>query len=184
MDAFDVVVLGTGAAGLTAALAAHDAGSSVAVFEKAQQVGGTTAWSGGMIWLPLNHHELEELKIADSREDVMTYLRSLSHDLMDEKLIASFIDTGPEMVRWLEANTPVTFQVVEGFPDYHPEHPGARSEGGRSLECPLFAFDELGEWAARGDRRAADGPQHHDERDAARAGRTAGCAGRGDGSVA
>ena len=148
-DVFDVVVLGTGAAGLTAALAAHDAGSSVAVFEKAQQVGGTTAWSGGMIWLPLNHHELEELKIADSREDVMTYLKSLSHDLMDEKLIASFIDTGPEMVRWLEANTPVTFQVVEGFPDYHPEHPGARSEGGRSLECPLFAFDELGEWAAQ-----------------------------------
>ena len=51
------------------------------------------------------------------------------------------------MVRWLEANTPVRFQIIQDFPDYHPEHPGGKKGGGRSLECPLFAFDELGEWA-------------------------------------
>ena len=145
---FDVVVLGTGAAGLTAAIVAHEGGASVGLFEKGGQVGGTSAWSGGMVWIPLNDHEFE-LGISDSRDEVLTYLMSLSHGLIDEKLAAAFVDTGPEMVRWLEANTPVMFLVVQGFPDYHPEHPGAKRGGGRSLECPLFAFDELGPWAEK-----------------------------------
>ncbi len=146
--AFDVIVLGTGAAGLTAALSAHDAGASVGLFEKDTQVGGTSAWSGGMLWIPLNHHEAE-LGIADTRDEVLTYLASLSHGMIDEKLAAGYIDAGPEMITWLEANTPAIFRVVEGFPDYHPEHPGAKPGGGRSLECPLFPFDELGDWAGR-----------------------------------
>ncbi len=63
-----VVVLGTGGAGLTATITAHDAGAKVKVFEKADQVGGTTAWSGGMIWIPNNHLEAE-FGIRDSREE-------------------------------------------------------------------------------------------------------------------
>ena len=147
-DTYDVVVLGTGAAGLTAALAAHDQGASVGLFEKSDQVGGTTAWSGGMVWVPVNPHQAE-LGIEDSREEVLTYLQSLSHDLIDEKLAAAYIDAGPAMVRWLESSTPVRFEIVEGFPDYHPEHPGGKPGGGRSLECPLFPFDELGPWAEK-----------------------------------
>jgi 3-oxosteroid 1-dehydrogenase len=145
---YDVVVLGTGAAGLTAAVVAHDHGASVAVFEKADAVGGTSAWSGGMLWIPLNPHEME-LGVEDTRDEVLTYLASLSHGLIDDKLAAVYVDTGPEMIAWLEANTPVQFRAVEGFPDYHPEHPGGKPQGGRSLECPLFPFDELGEWASR-----------------------------------
>ena len=141
-------MLGTGAAGLTAALAAHDGGASVAVFEKADEVGGTSAWSGGMVWIPLTDHEAE-LGIADSRDEVLTYLASLSHDMIDEKLAAAYVDAGPEVIRWLEANTPATFRIVRDFPDYHPEHPGGKPGGGRSLECPLFPFDELGPWAAK-----------------------------------
>ena len=67
MERYDVVVLGTGAAGLTAAIAAHEGGASVAVFEKADKVGGTTAWSGGQVWIPNNPH-MGEVAVNDSRE--------------------------------------------------------------------------------------------------------------------
>jgi 3-oxosteroid 1-dehydrogenase len=148
METFDVVVLGTGAAALAAALRAHDEGASVGLFEKADTVGGTSAWSGGMVWIPQNPH-MSELGIEDSRDEAMTYLRSLSEGLIDEQLAAALIDAGPETISWLEANTPTRFQIIKDFPDYHPEHPGAKPGGGRSLECPLFPFDELGEWAGR-----------------------------------
>lgn len=148
MQEFDVIVLGTGGAGLTAAIKAHDEGASVGIFEKAEHVGGTTAWSGGMIWIPNNHH-MAELGLHDSRDDAMTYLMSLSHGLIDERLAKSFVETGPEMVEWLESNTPLEFVTVEGFPDYHPEFECGKPEGGRSLECPLFSFKELGDWQDR-----------------------------------
>ena len=66
-----VIVLGTGGSGLTAALAAHDSGAEVTVFEKHDQIGGTTAWSGGMIWVPNNRHE-GQLGVDDSREKALT----------------------------------------------------------------------------------------------------------------
>ena len=148
MERYDVVVLGTGAAGLTAAIAAHEGGASVAVFEKADQVGGTTAWSGGQVWIPNNPH-MAEVGVTDSREQALTYVMSLSRDLLEQRLVEAYIDAGPEMVELLEAKTPVQFYAVAGMPDYHPEFPGGSPGGGRTLECPIFAFDELGEWADR-----------------------------------
>ena len=148
MDEFDVVVLGTGAAGLTGAIAAHEHGARVGVFEKADTVGGTTAWSGGMVWLPMHPH-MAEAGITDTRDEVLGYLESLSFGTIDPHLAATFVDTTSEMIRFLEARTPVHFRACPGFPDYHPEHPGGKSTGGRSLECPLFAFGELGDWASR-----------------------------------
>jgi 3-oxosteroid 1-dehydrogenase len=145
VESFDVIVLGTGAAALTAAIRAADEGATVGLFEKADTVGGTSAWSGGMIWIPMNPH-MAELGIDDSREQVMTYLRSLSNGLIDETLAGAMVDAGPEVVSYLETHTPVRFQIIKDFPDYHPEHPGAKPGGGRSLECPLFPFDELGPW--------------------------------------
>jgi succinate dehydrogenase/fumarate reductase flavoprotein subunit len=144
METLDVAVLGSGASGLAAALAAHGHGASVVVFEKGLQLGGTSAWSGGMIWIPNNPH-MQAAGIEDSREEALTYLTSLSHDLIDPALAEAFVDHGPEMVRWMEANTPAQFQLVPEFPDYHPEFPGGKPGGGRSLECPLFSYDELGE---------------------------------------
>ncbi len=93
---YDVVVLGTGAAGLTAALRAAAGGAQVGLFEKADTVGGTTAWSGGTVWLPNNRHE-GELGFSDSREEVLTYLMSLSHGLMEQPLVEAYVDTAPEV---------------------------------------------------------------------------------------
>ena len=143
---FDVVVLGSGAAGLTAALAASDDGASVGLYEKSAFLGGTTAMSGGIIWMPNNHHQ-EELGIEDSREMALAYLDSLSLGQIDSDMAATFVDRGPEMLKWVEANTPCSFHLIESYPDYHPEHPGGLANGGRSLDNALFSFSELGEWA-------------------------------------
>lgn len=148
MEEVDVVVLGTGAAGLTAAVMAHDGGARVAVFEKAHQVGGTTAWSGGQVWIPNNPH-MASVGVEDSREQALTYIMSLSRDMLEPRLVEAFVDAGPPMVEHLEAKTPVTFYAVAGMPDYHPEFPGGSPGGGRTLECPIYPFDELGEWAER-----------------------------------
>lgn len=145
---YDVVVLGTGAAGLVAAVAAADAGASVGVFEKADRIGGTTALSGGTTWIPVNPHQ-DAVGVSDCRADALAYLESLSHGMIDPLLAAVLVDTGPELIRWLERATPVRFHIATGLPDYHPEHPGGKPQGGRSLDPALFSFRELGEWADR-----------------------------------
>jgi 3-oxosteroid 1-dehydrogenase len=147
-DEFDVVVLGTGAAGMVAAVTAHDAGARVGLFEKSDLVGGTTAMSGGIVWMPNNHHQ-EAAGIVDSRQMAIEYLESLSLGQIDSDMAAAFVDQGPEAVRWVEDNTPCQFHLVEGYPDYHPEHPGGLPGGGRSLDNALFPFPELGEWRAK-----------------------------------
>ena len=148
MEQFDVVVLGTGAAGLTAAITAHDGGARVLVLEKAEQVGGTTAWSGGQIWIPNNPH-MAEVGASDSREEALEYILSLSRDMLELDLVQAYVDAGPGMVEYLETRTPVRFYALAGMPDYHPEFPGGRPGGGRTLECPIYPFEELGEWAGR-----------------------------------
>ena len=145
---FDVVVLGSGAAGLTAAIAAAEGGARVAIVEKADQVGGTSAWSGGHVWIPDNPH-MAAVGATDSPTQALTYIMSLSRGLIDEELMQSYIAAGPEMVRFLDSRAGTDFYAVKDFPDYHPEHPGGLPGGGRTLECPLFAFDQLGEWAGR-----------------------------------
>jgi 3-oxosteroid 1-dehydrogenase len=159
VEQFDVVVLGTGAAGLTAAISAYEGGATVAVFEKADLVGGTTAWSGGQVWIPNNPH-MAEVGVADSREKSIEYIMSLSRDMLEQRLVEAYVDAGPEMVELLEAKTPVQFYAVAGMPDYHPEFPGGSPGGGRTLECPIFPFDELGDWAAR----VTPSPYFHDPR--------------------
>ncbi|MDR7303961.1 FAD-dependent oxidoreductase [Haloactinomyces albus] len=145
---YDVVVLGTGAAGLTAALAAADAGASVGLFEKADLVGGTTCLSSGVAWLPANRYASEAGE-QDSREEAIAYLSSLSHGMIIPELAEAFVDTVPELIDWLGTSTPLRLSLVEGFPDYHPENPGGRPKGGRSLEPQLYSMHGIGSWSGQ-----------------------------------
>src|ERR1700759_4798974 len=128
MSDYDVIVLGTGAAGLTAAVTAAELGARVGLFEKGDTVGGTTVYSGGMIWIPLNMHEPPEK--GDSREKALRYLKALSNDTISDEMAETYIDRGPEMVQWLDERTPVKFRPVPDFPDYHPEQDGGLPQGG------------------------------------------------------
>lgn len=142
----DVVVLGSGGAGLTSALTAASNGASVEVYEKAATVGGTTAVSGGIIWIPAHGRAADgELTV----EDAMAYLRAQSLGFMDDDLVETFVRTGPEMLDFVEAHSDLRFEVAEGFPDYKPELPGGRPKGGRSLNAKPFELGRLGEWRDR-----------------------------------
>lgn len=142
----DVVVIGTGGAGLTAAILAHDNGARVLVLERSDKVGGTTAVSGGGAWIPLNH-KMQELETADSREEALAYCKKLTSGRAPDDLVETFVDTGHKMIRYLEENTPVRFRAST-LPDYQSEMEGARV-GGRSLDPEMFHAAELGEWAER-----------------------------------
>ncbi|MEY9211744.1 FAD-dependent oxidoreductase [Thermobifida halotolerans] len=148
MNEYDVVVLGTGAAGLTAALAAASNGASVGLFEKADRVGGTTALSGGIVWLPGNRHAAEA-GVDDSREKALTYLGSLSNGSMRPEMVEAFVDNVAPTLDWLDRETPLRLRLVPRYPDYHPEHPGGLPGGGRSLEPALFDTRGLGPWRDR-----------------------------------
>ncbi|BBY02724.1 FAD-dependent oxidoreductase [Mycobacterium seoulense] len=142
----DVVVLGSGGAGLTAALAAAASGASVEVFEKAPTVGGTTAVSGGVVWIPAHTRSPDgELTPADA----LQYLRAQSLGSMDDELVETFVHTGPAMLDFVEAHSGLRFEIATGFPDYRPELPGGRPTGGRSLSAAPFDLAQLGEWATR-----------------------------------
>lgn len=148
MDEVDVIVLGTGAAGMAAALAAHEAGASVALIERGERIGGTSAVSGGVIWVADNPR-MRAAGMADSRAEALAYFRSLAHgDLVDETLEA-FVDQGPEALAFLESIDALKVAVLPGYPDYYLDRPGAKPEGSRALDHDLFDLETLGDWAAR-----------------------------------
>jgi 3-oxosteroid 1-dehydrogenase len=147
-QSYDVVVLGSGAAGLTAALAAAVDGAAVAVFEKAGQVGGTSALSGAGIWIPGNQLAAAA-GIEDSRERGLEYLMSLSNGMIIPELAEALIDGGPQLIDFLHEHTEIRLQLVAGYPDYHPEHPGGLPAGGRTLEPGLVSLAGLAEWRDR-----------------------------------
>lgn len=144
----DVIVLGTGCAGLMSALAAADAGAEVAVYEKGAKLGGTTALSSGVAWLPANKYQAAH-GVSDSIADGRAYLTALSNGMILPEFTEAFLATVNPMLEWAEQRTPLQMRLVPGYPDYHPEFPGGKPGGGRSTEPELFSFDQLGEWKDR-----------------------------------
>ncbi|MEL7199518.1 MAG: FAD-dependent oxidoreductase, partial [Pseudomonadota bacterium] len=148
MNEVDIIVLGCGPAGMTAALAAHEAGAKVALIERFDRIGGTGAVSGGVIWVADNPRQ-RAAGMQDSREDALAYFKALDHgDLVDETLEA-FVDNGPEALAFLEDAGALKVALLDGYPDYYLDRTGAKPEGGRALDHDLFSLDELGDWASR-----------------------------------
>jgi succinate dehydrogenase/fumarate reductase flavoprotein subunit len=147
----DVVVAGTGAGAMAAATMAADGGADVVVVEKDAVVGGTTGVSGGVMWIPTNHH-MADAGVADSRDEALTYIRHLADGRApDSRLIDVFVDTAPEMLAYLEAKTPLRMQTVQNFPDYYFgfDVPG-KKPAARSVEpVPFPVRAELPDWADR-----------------------------------
>jgi succinate dehydrogenase/fumarate reductase flavoprotein subunit len=145
----DVVVLGSGAAGLAAATLARDGGAEVLLLEKSDLIGGTTAVSGGMPWIPMNRH-MADVGVADSREDALAYIRRLTLGREpDAELVEVYVDTAPEMLDYLESKTPLRMTAPTTFSDYYANLPGGKPAG-RSIEpAPFDARTELGDWAPR-----------------------------------
>lgn len=133
---YDVIVVGSGAGAMTAALFAADQGLSVLVVEKSNQFGGTSAISGGGIWVPNNHHFVAKGG-NDSVEKAWTYLQAAIGDTVDEKRLRTYLEQAPKMVRELEECSHVRFAVAEKYPDYYPHLPGSLP-GGRSLDPEIF----------------------------------------------
>ena len=142
----DVVIVGSGGAALTAAITAHDQGAKVIVLEKANQIGGTTAFSGGIPWIPLNRY-MKEIGIEDSVEEAKKYILNLTGGKEpDPALIDVYIEKGTEMIDYLFEHTHTRFKVPRGYGDYYADHPGGKVEG-RSLDPVPFELNSLGDWS-------------------------------------
>ena len=144
----DILVIGAGAAGLAAALAAHESGASVRLIEKQDRLGGTAAISGGVVWLP-DHEQMAAQGKADSAADAKAYFRSLDHGEMDEAVLGAFVTEARPMLSFLTAIGAIKLTMMPDYPDYYGERPGAKADGGRSLDNELFDFKTLGEWKDR-----------------------------------
>jgi len=141
-EEYDLVVLGSGVGGMTAALVSAIEGMRTLLIEKSDQVGGTSARSSGTVWIANNPRECR-LGVAGDAEAALAYLDALVGARADRALREAFIAAGPEMLEYFEKHTDVHFQVYRQQPDYRQELPGA-TLGGRALEPLPFDGRTLG----------------------------------------
>jgi 3-oxosteroid 1-dehydrogenase len=140
---FDVVVVGTGAGGMAAALCAKAQGLSTVVIEKEPLWGGTTAVSGGGIWIPCND-QIESVGGHDNYADALTYLKHLIGGDVPQSKIEAYLKNAPDMVRLMDREFGVRFRSIPKYPDYFPDVPGSRP-GYRTMEPAHFDASILGD---------------------------------------
>ncbi len=144
-SAFDVAVVGSGGAGLLAACRAADRGLHVIVIEAEGLLGGTTALSGGQMWVPCSA-PMGRAGLTDSADAAFSYLHRISLRATQDDVLKSFLSKGPRMVDYLERDLNIPLLSVERG-DYHPDWPGAGF--GRSLEPLPVSTEGLGDWRGR-----------------------------------
>ena len=150
-ETFDFVVVGSGGGSMCAALMMKSLGKSVLILEKTDLFGGTTARSGGVMWIPNNRFMLQA-GVEDSYEKAMTYLDNTVGDHDDcpgasRARRAAYVTEAPRMIDFLVAQG-IKLGRVSYWPDYYDERPGGSKEG-RTVVADLFDTNELGAWKAK-----------------------------------
>jgi len=141
----DFVIVGSGGGSMCAAIACVDMGMKPLILEKMELVGGSTAMSGGILWIPANSF-MKAAGVEDSVEDGLRYLNHLVPDQPGStpQRKRAYVETGREMVDWL-ATKGIKWVYCRGWSDYYDERPGGRPDG-RSLGMALFDRNKLGPW--------------------------------------
>ena len=135
-ESCDVLVVGTGAGGLTAAVTARKAGLKVLLVEKDDLFGGTTAYSGGMLWVPGNRHSMAanaKSGKTDSKDIARQYIQDEGRGYIDAQKVEAYLTHCTEMVDFLEQHTEVKFYTMD-YPDYVSENPASRTQRGLCTE--------------------------------------------------
>lgn len=138
----DVLVVGSGAGGLATAVASAHRNLKVIVAEKEPVFGGTTARSGGWMWIP-NNGPAKRAGIEDSVEKARTYMQHETGEHFDPARVDAFLEAGPKAVEFFETKTSLQFDLGPTFADYHPTAPGGM-DAGRSIVARPFDGRELG----------------------------------------
>jgi succinate dehydrogenase/fumarate reductase flavoprotein subunit len=138
----NLVVVGSGAAGLAAAVTGAHLGLEVIVVEKRPRLGGTSAWSGGWLWIPRNPLAIEA-GIVEDIEAPRTYLKAELGAAYDEAFVTALLDQGPRMIDFFRRETALAFVDGNMIPDFHDRSPGA-CLGGRSVCAAPFDGRALG----------------------------------------
>lgn len=140
----DLLIVGSGAGAMTAALFAKANKLNVLVIEKSKYYGGSTAMSGGGIWVP-NNPTLKRAGVKDSSQQIVAYMKEVTQGTVPEEKLKAYAEEGPEMLEFLEKfSSHLTFFWSKGYSDYHPEYIHGHSEG-RSIEATPFDLRKLGD---------------------------------------
>jgi len=142
-EEFDVVVIGSGAGAMTAGIVAHDRKAKVLLVEKAERYGGSSAMSGGSLWIPQSHF-MAEAGIEDSRDEALTYLEEITAGQVESAKLEAYVDQAPDVMRYLAEHAHLKMYSMPAYSDYYPRAKGSKP-GGRSLDPETFDARGLGD---------------------------------------
>lgn len=142
---YDLVVVGSGASGFSAAITGKREGLKTVLIEKEQYFGGASALSGGGVWIPNNRY-LKEAGVQDSFKDAKTYLDETVRDKTSDEMKETYLRRGVEMLDYMhDTSEHIRFSYAKDYSDYYPQLKGGKGKG-RSIEPPVFNLNKLGDW--------------------------------------